>query len=454
MDAEATPLSVAADAAAREAKRLASQRKRDADRAELDRHAEVMRKLRARKAAEAAAAEEAGGPLPPLPRRVFRMAEFAAGLAGALVAVAALAQQPCFSNVDFCSAFACDYEPSKIKLYNAAAAVVTPPSPPAELADVTDAAYFTAARVASWGSLDLIVSSIPCTSLSSLGKRDGLKSKTVSAFIVGLLRILSLALAPVVVLECTRGLGSDKRLKKALLDPLSAMGYSSTWTTLDARHWVGAVRLRLYMVCFRSEQAFKAFAFPSPPPAREIKLYNCILPAFDPRASARAGAMAPPSSYAMTPVQKKKLASAVLAAHRAGRKGSITEAQRAKAAKVCEKELSIAARAVAKLPLVRGRTTSRVVTFHFNRVTQIERTYGVAPTLTKSGAYLLRDAFGVRSMTGAEVAKLHGYPPRVIAAYEAVASSGQIVAAVGDGFVINVVRDVIKAAVRAAAGMA
>jgi hypothetical protein len=152
--------------------------------------------------------------------------------------------------------------------------------------------------------------------------------------------------------------------------------------------------------------------------------------------------------------QKKKLALAVLAAHRAGRRGSITEAQRAKAAKVCEKELSIAARAVAKLPLVRGRVTSRVVTFHFNRVTQIERTYGVAPTLTKSGAYLLRDAFGVRSMTGGEVAKLHGYPQRVIAAYEAVASSGQIVAAVGDGFVINVVRDVIKAAVRAVAGNA
>ena len=450
MDADAA--SLAAAAAAREEKRLASQRKRDADRAELDRHAEVMRNLRARKAAEAAAAEEAGGPLPPPPRRVFRMAEFAAGLAGALVAVAALAQQPCFSNVDFCSVFACDYEPSKIKLYNAAAAAMTPPSSPAVLADVTDTAFFTAARVASWGPLDLVVSSIPCTSLSSLGKRDGLKSKTVSAFIVGLLRILSLALAPVVVLECTRGLGSDKRLKKALLDPLSAMGYSSTWTTLDARHWVGAVRLRLYMVCFRNEQAFKAFAFPSPPPAREIKLYNCILPAFDPRA--RAGAVAPPSSYAMTPVQKKKLASAVLAAHRAGRKGSITKAQRAKAAKVCEKELSIAARAVAKLPLVRGRLTSRVVTFHFNRVTQIERTYGVAPTLTKSGAYLLRDAFGVRSMTGAEVAKLHGYPQRVIAAYEAVASSGQIVAAVGDGFVINVIRDVIKAAVRVEIGIA
>ena len=98
---------------------------------------------------------------------------------------------------------------------------------------------------------------------------------------------------------------------------------------------------------------------------------------------------------------------------------------------------------------MRGRKTSRVVTFHFDRVTQIEKTYGVAPTLTKSGAYLLRDAFGVRTLTGGECARLHGYPPRVVAAYEAAASSGQLVAAVGDGFVIGVVRDVLKAALRA-----
>lgn len=74
----------------------------------------------------------------------------------------------------------------------------------------------------------------------------------------------------------------------------------------------------------------------------------------------------------------------------------------------------------------------------------------MAPTPTKSVTDLLRDAYGMRSITGGEVAKLHGYPPRVVKAYEAVASSGQIVAAVGDGFVIGVVRDVIKAAVRAA----
>ena len=454
--------SAAASAAVREKKRQAMQLKRDAERAGLANHAARMRRLRARQVDEAAAG--------PPPRRTVAMAQFAAGLGGALVALSALSTLPAFSDTDFRSVFACDLDAGKLRLYDAAAAVMEPPSPPGELADVTDAGFFTAGRVAAWGPLDLIVSSIPCTSLSSLGKRDGLKSKTVAAFVVGLLHIIGLALAPIVVLECTRGLETDPRFQKALVKPLTAMGYSVAWHALDARHWVGAARLRLYMVCFRSAAACEAFSFPSRPACREVRLQDCILPAFDPAAASAAASAtaavkaktkkkkgaassvlattAPASSYFITHVQNRKLAAAVLAAHRAGRK-DLTAAQRAKALTVCSEELSLAARAVGQLPFVRGRSVSRVVTFHFNRVTQIERTYGVAPTLTKSGAYLLRDAHGVRSMTGGEVAKLHGYPPRVVAAYEAAASSGQLVAAVGDGFVINVVRDVLKAALRA-----
>jgi hypothetical protein len=151
-------------------------------------------------------------------------------------------------------------------------------------------------------------------------------------------------------------------------------------------------------------------------------------------------------------VQQRKLAAALLDAQRAGR-AALTPKQRAAALTVADSELALAAQAVAKLPFLRGRKTSRVVTFHFDRVTQIEKTYGVAPTLTKSGAYLLRDAFGVRTLTGGECARLHGYPPRVVAAYEAAASSGQLVAAVGDGFVIGVVRDVLKAALKARAAV-
>jgi len=461
-DAGAAAAEAAAEAA-REAQRLAMQRKRSAARAGLDAHAARMRQVRARQAAAAAAG--------PPPRRVVRMAQFAAGLGGALVALAALSSFASFADTDLCSVFACDIDAGKLRLYDAMAAAMTPPSPPGVLADVTDAAFFTAERVAAWGGpLDLVVSSIPCTSLSSLGKRDGLKSKTVAAFIVGLLRILALAAAPIVVLECTRGLETDARFQKALVEPLMAMGYSVAWHTLDARHWVGAVRLRLYIVCMRSAAACEAFAFPSPPPCREVRLQSCILPAFVPapkaaaarlttsrkkstaskarRSAAAARPMAPADSYFITKVQQRKLAAAMLDARRAGGK-ALTPKRRAAALAVADSELSLAAQAVAKLPFLRGRQTSRVVTFHFDRVTQIEKTYGVAPTLTKSGAYLLRDAYGVRSLTGGECARLHGYPPRVVAAYEAAASSGQLVAAVGDGFVVGVVRDVLKAALKA-----
>jgi hypothetical protein len=92
------------------------------------------------------------------------------------------------------------------------------------------------------------------------------------------------------------------------------------------------------------------------------------------------------------------------------------------------------------------------VTFHFGRVAAIEHTYGVAPTLTTSGTYMLRDKFGVRAVSGAETARLHGYPEPVVAAFEASTGSSRIVSAVGDGFCINVVRDVLKAALRAVAG--
>ena len=89
----------------------------------------------------------------------------------------------------------------------------------------------------------------------------------------------------------------------------------------------------------------------------------------------------------------------------AGRK-ALTAKERAKALVVLERDLSIAARAVAKLPFIRGHKFSHVVTYHYDRITYIEKTYGVAPTLTKSGAYMLRDAVGVRTLTGREVAKL------------------------------------------------
>ena len=81
----------------------------------------------------------------------------------------------------------------------------------------------------------------------------------------------------------------------------------------------------------------------------------------------------------------------------------------------------------------------------------IKHTYGVSPTLVKSssGAFMIRDLFGVRVLTGREVALIHCYPEEAITAFESVASSNQIVEAIGDGFVIPVVRDVLRSCLMA-----
>ena len=52
----------------------------------------------------------------------------------------------------------------------------------------------------------------------------------------------------------------------------------------------------------------------------------------------------------------------------------------------------------------------------------------------------------MRVLTGREVALIHCYPEEAIAAYESAANSNLIVEAIGDGFVIPVVRDVLRAA--------
>ena len=50
----------------------------------------------------------------------------------------------------------------------------------------------------------------------------------------------------------------------------------------------------------------------------------------------------------------------------------------------------------------------------------------------------------MRVLTGRETALIHCYPEEAITAFESVASSNQIVEAIGDGFVIPVVRDVLR----------
>jgi site-specific DNA-cytosine methylase len=76
---------------------------------------------------------------------------------------------------------------------------------------------------------------------------------------------------------------------------------------------------------------------------------------------------------------------------------------------------------------------------------------GVLPTLIKSGSGVLRvrDTVGTRSLCARECGALHGVPVIYIEAMLAVASDARVVAALGDGFAIPVVRDLLKAVLRA-----
>ena len=378
-----------------------------------------------------------------------KVVELAAGIGGAREA---LSQLPALMGAhwSFSHVHASDFDQGKVDGYNAAAAAAAPPAPPAVLADVTDKAFFTPELVASWGAVGLLVSSIPCTSFSPLGKRLGLAA--CAAFLAGLFRIVRLAKPKALVFECTSGLERDPLFESKFLKPLAAAGYNCSYALVDARAWVGVARTRLFLVCFLKDAAAQArFDFPLGPDRRAVKLHSVILPAF--RKGAPPGtAMAPLESYFRTAaLLRRRKAKAKAAAAAIG--GDAAKAKAA-AGRLRQHDLSIAARAVGKLPFLRGRQHSRVVTFQFGRVNAIRTSRGVAPTLVKSGsgALMLRDAFGVRRLVGAEVAALHGYRAATVAALGRALSSNQVAAAVGDGFVVPVVRDVLRAALAAARG--
>lgn len=383
-------------------------------------------------------------------RCAVKVVELAAGIGGAREA---LSQLPALMGAhwSFSHVHASDFDQGKVDGYNAAAAAAAPPAPAAVLADVTDKAFFTPELVASWGAVGLLVSSIPCTSFSPLGKRLGLAA--CAAFLAGLFRIVRLAKPKALVFECTSGLERDPLFESRFLKPLAAAGYNCSYALVDARAWVGVARTRLFLVCFLKDAAAQArFDFPLGPDRRAVKLHSVILPAF--RKGAPPGtAMAPLESYFRTAALRRRRKAMAKAAASAAAGGDAAKAKAA-AGRLRQRDLSIAARAVGKLPFLRGRQHSRVVTFQFGRVNAIRTSRGVAPTLVKSGsgALMLRDAHGVRRLVGAEVAALHGYSAATVAALGRALSSNQVAAAVGDGFVVPVVRDVLRAALAAARG--
>ena len=381
------------------------------------------------------------------PDKGISLVDLCCGCGGQLLAMKLLLETPRYDSYRLRVPFACDISPSKLSLYNSMASSYG--FPLATLADITDETYFVHSLIKAWGHVDVLMSSIPCTSFSSLGKRGGLLGVSIQAFVKSILRIISIVLSPVCVFECVTQLESDKLFQEVIIQPLTALGYNCSWFSLDASTWAPTKRKRLFIVCQTDATSFKQFRIPRGQKCREKRLYSCLLRAYDPRKEA-VGDMAPLSSYAIKRASKMSLTEADLSIKNIANRNrvSLTASDIAKAMGVSLDDLSRAAKAVWQLPFIRERLHSHVVTYHFDRITQIKNTYGVSPTLVKSssGMFMIRDTFGVRVLTGREVALIHCYPEDAIKAFESVASSNQIVEAIGDGFVIPVVRDVLRAA--------
>jgi site-specific DNA-cytosine methylase len=341
------------------------------------------------------------------------------------------------------------------------------------VADITDKAHFTPKRVASWGRLVVLVASIVCKSLSPIGKREGLAK--IGAYLRGLWRIIKLSEPEIFVSECVPGLEKDPLFKKKVLGPLRKLGYGCSYECIDARAYTSCARNRIFLVCFRDKAAHARFAFPAEPDRRAAHLYPLLLPAYS--KSAPAGArQAPLASYCAARAvgamkirvknEKEEEATAAAAAKPAGKVAATAAAAAAAPAaasapakkatrppRVLQKDWSIAAREVKKLPFLRGRTHSRIVNFQYGRVNASKTGRAMAPTLvwSPSGGYMVRDAHGPRMLVASEVAPLFGFSAaEAEAAVAAVGdSSTKVVSALGDSIVVFVLRDVLRAALRA-----
>jgi len=380
------------------------------------------------------------GTLPPVdPSRPLRVASLFDGYGGALIALlAALVGSSVLVEV----VHAADRERGKVALAAAVAAASGVPHAPPQRADIADETLYTAAFCASWGVLDLLVAGFPCIYHSPEGRKEGvarnLRLPECKALADAFFRVLSLTTARVVVVECSAFLAADPFFQSDFLDRLEETFWVAH-VVLDASRWLPMNRERIYLLCFREHAAYEAFSGVAEPPQREVRLDAVIFAADDAR-----------------------LPRSVYDASRSARSGKV----------------SVAARSVAKQPLLKGKARSAIGVFKrdaFRALATAKRVSAgkrapktkhalkatwravrrgvkraVAPTLihSSSGVLRLRDGVGTRSLCARECGALLGVPLVYIEAMLRVASDAAVVSALGDGFAVPVVRDVLKAVLR------
>jgi len=374
-------------------------------------------------------------PLPALlpvdPSRPLRVASLFDGYGGFLIALlAALVGTSLRVEV----VHAADKARGKVALATAVAAASGVPHAPPLAADVTDASTYTAAFCAAWGVLDILFAGFPCVFHSPEGRvagaRKTLRTPACKALVDGFFRVLGLATARVVIIECSPWLAADPFFRTDFLDRLEARFWAAH-VVLDGSRWLPMNRERIYIVCFADHAAYAAFDGVAAPPRREVRLADALLPC--------GHALLPRGVYDAAKQQTSGVRSR-------------------------------AARAVAELPLLAGRGSSEIGVFKRGAFRALAKAKlspkgaasgvrraarrgvkrGVVPTLIKSssGVLRLRDARGPRALCARECGALLGVPPRFIEAMLRVASDATVVSALGDGFAVPVVRDLLKKVLR------
>lgn len=363
--------------------------------------------------------------------RPIRVASLFDGYSGFLIA---LLEALAGSLLDVDVVHAADSMQSKVNLAAAVASIcgMRHHAPPIK-ADVTDTAFYTETYCASLGALDLLAAGFPCIFHSPEGRKKGvvknLRAPECKALADGFFRILSLTKPRNVIIECSAFLKKDPYFDSDFLNRLGET-YWVAHIVLDAARWLCINRERVYLICFRDHAAYSAFTAVSPPPCTEVRLASVLLPPGHP--------LLPSSVYDVVKARGEAIS---IAAHTVAEQPLITGMGRSKVG-VFKRKIFRALRTAKPQASPKAGKVARMRSV-------IKR--GVVPTLIKSssGVLRVRDERGSRSLCARECARLHGVPSRYTEAMLTVSSDAGVVAAIGDGFAIPVVRDVLKSVLRA-----
>lgn len=294
--------------------------------------------------------------------------------------------------------------------------------------DILDESFYTADRVRSWGPVDVAIVEFPITFHSEAASRTsaepfGFRIPACMALANAFIGVIELVMPRTMVVECSDRLCSDPLYRTAFLARLKGLGYH---VYLDGRYvlgassWLSVERWRTYVICFQDEADYLRFTGATPPQRRESSVARALLDVGDSRIPRRA--------WDSSKSARSMITSQAAQAARAQPLGAVG---------VFTHNKFHTAKKRRRMP------ASGVIVKGYQ--------HGVLPTLihSSSGFYCTNTARGSRTLCALECGRLLGVQDSFIEAMRGVASDAQVTAALVDGVAIPVLRDVLRAMMRA-----